>query len=147
MSDITVYDQGFCIFPKESKSDRDRRGTNVLIAKNDTAFILIQERYLTSLKKQTISQQGRATFCHGRWGTHVKSLLHFSPSLDFCQFCGLSPERYKAHSFRQRSKRLFWLSKLWAGGHQPVNIVYVLRHKPFSRPKKLCAIRKFWHLW
>lgn len=100
MSDITVYDQYFCIFPKESKPGRDRRGTNVLIAKNNTAFILIHEHYVTLLTKQTTSQPGRATFCHGRWGTHVKSLLHFSPSLDFCQFCGLSPERNKAHSFR-----------------------------------------------
>lgn len=83
---------------KHSKTDRDRKGTSVVISKTNSAFcpLTSMTRYLKSLP-QASQQEPLFAKEEGK----PMSLAWFASRLRLlCQYCGLPPDRFTAHSLR-----------------------------------------------
>ncbi len=98
ISDVTLHDHYFCVFLKHSKTDKDRKGTSVVISRINSDFCPLSSmvRYLRSRAQAShreplfLTEKGEPL--SRAWFTSRLRLL--------CQACGLPPERYTAHSFR-----------------------------------------------
>lgn len=98
VSDISINHHSYSIFLKHSKSDRDLRGSSIVISETNTIFcpLLSMTRYLQSRPSVNpdeplfLTNKGK-----------VMSRYWFSSRLQLlCQRCGLPPHLYTPHSFR-----------------------------------------------
>jgi len=97
ISDVSIHDHHFTLYLKHSKTDKNREGVIVYISVN-TAFcplisMLFYLRYRASADPQEplfVTQAGK-TMSRTWFSCHLRLL---------CQFCGLPPDRYTAHSLR-----------------------------------------------
>ncbi|KAG5281822.1 hypothetical protein AALO_G00049190 [Alosa alosa] len=98
ISDVSINDHHFTLFLKHSKSDRNSEGVVVYISESNTVFCPLSSM-LTYLRSRPragpqeplfVTQEGKP-MSRAWFASHLRLL---------CQFCGLPPDRYTAHSLR-----------------------------------------------
>ncbi|CAJ1086663.1 hypothetical protein AALO_G00049190 [Xyrichtys novacula] len=97
IADVTVHSHHFSVFLKHSKTDRDRKGTTVLIAQTNSPFCLFPSmtRYLRSRPR---ASPHKPLFATEKGEPMTKAWFATRLRL-LCQSCGLPPDHYMAHSF------------------------------------------------
>ncbi len=98
LSDLTFEDHAYIINLKHSKTDRLHLGTQIYIARNNTAFCPFFSM-LKFLHLRSSTHWSAPLFVSD--GGHPMTRSWFSSKLhDLCRSCGLPSNRYSPHSLR-----------------------------------------------
>lgn len=98
ISDVSIFSHHFTIFLKHSKTDRNREGSFVYVSENNSAFCPLSSMlaYLRSRPQAHLEDPLFTT----EEGKPMSRAWFASRFRLLCQYCGLPPECYSAHSLR-----------------------------------------------
>ena len=98
IADVSINPHHFSLLLKHSKTDRDRKGSSVIISESNSAFCPLSSmtQYMKSRPRASNQEPLFAT----EEGNPMSRAWFASRLRLLCQTCGLPPERYTPHSFR-----------------------------------------------
>ncbi len=99
ISDVTIYSHYFTMYLKHSKTDKNKEGTVIFISESNSVLFCPLSSMLAYLRSRP--QAGPQDPLFSTEEGKPMSRAWFASRLRLlCQYCGLSPERYTAHSLR-----------------------------------------------
>ncbi len=99
ISDVTIYSHYFTVYLKHSKTDKNKEGTVIFISESNSVLFCPLSSMLAYLRSRP--QAGPQDPLFSTEEGKPMSRAWFASRLSLlCQYCGLSPEGYTAHSLR-----------------------------------------------
>lgn len=98
ISDVSIFSHHFTLFLKHSKTDRNREGTFVYVSETNSVFCPLSSM-LAYLRSRSQARPEDPLFTTEEGKSMSRAWFAFRFRL-LCEYCGLPPERFSAHSLR-----------------------------------------------